>query len=199
MSATNNRALIESIQRAAGTYNKDIVSIIVCTVSDNSNADTDFTIDCTPISGEADTSIPKVKLNAEANDGFLIVPSIGSTVMVANSTRNGYYVYMYSDIDKVSCVIDGSNSYTFDKNGFVFNSGAFGGMAKTGVIAAKLDVLEGEVNTLKAVIAAILNAGASAPLIPVLQGTLAAFFSGYNVVPLTPTTQIEISDNKIKH
>jgi hypothetical protein len=193
--ASNIRAIQDLIQKMAGTYNKDIVSLILCNV-DKVN---DFTIDCTPISGQATTPIPGVKLNSEANDGFMIVPKVGSTVLVATSSRNDYFTIMYSDIDKVVCVIDNSNSYEFSSSGFVWNGGNFGGMAKTGIISTKLDTLEAEINNLKAVIAAIITAGTSLPMVPVLQGTLAAFFSGYNIVPLIPTTQIEISDNKIKH
>ena len=102
MTATAPRTLQDAVQMLAGTYNKDIVSLILCTV-DKVN---DFTIDCTPISGEATTQIPGVKLNSEANDGFMIVPKEGSTVLVATSSRNDYFTVMYSDIDKVVCVID---------------------------------------------------------------------------------------------
>jgi hypothetical protein len=189
--------LIELIQQAAGTFNKDIVSLVVCTV--NSVDEDAFTCDCTPISGVAATQIPKVKLSAEANDGFSLIPKVDSTVVVANSTRNSYYVFMYSDIQKVKCYIDSSNYFEFDATSFRFNDGAHGGIAKTRVIELKLNALETQVNALKAVIAAILSAGSSSPGTSVTNGSLAAYFTGYNVTPITLTTQAELSNNKITH
>lgn len=100
-----------AIQRLAGTYLKDIIQIFLCNVDsvDKPNRQ----CDCTPIGGDANTSLPGVLLCAENNNGLVVFPSVGSTVIVALSTRNSAFVLMYSDIDEV-----------------VFMDGSFGGMVK---------------------------------------------------------------------
>lgn len=159
----------ELIQQLAGTFNKDFVQIIACTV-DSIDEDA-FTCECTAITGNADTKISSVKLNTEANDGFTIIPAIGSSVLVANSTRNGYYVFMYSDIDKVICVIDNNNSYTFSSQGFVWNDGTFGGLINIVAQTTKLNLLVSQLQAQLTLIATgITGAGGSyAP------GTLSTF------------------------
>lgn len=100
----SKRNIVTAIEKLSGTFQQDTLSMVICTVDAvNENA---FTCDCTPIGGDATTSIPGVNLNAEANDGFLIVPSIGSTIVVATSKRNNFYVFMFSDISKVRILCD---------------------------------------------------------------------------------------------
>ncbi len=108
---SDKKDIEKSIQKLAGTYLRDIVSIVVCTVDsvDFDNRE----CDCTPISGDADTQIPGVLLCSENNNGLVVSPKVGSTVIVAQSTRNTAFVIMYSDIDKVQ-----------------FMDGTFGGMIK---------------------------------------------------------------------
>lgn len=193
--STENRKLRAAIQQLAGTFNKDLVDILACTVVSVDG----FTCDCTPISGDGGSMIPGVKLNAEKNDGFLIVPAVGSTVLVAHSTRNNYYVFMYSDIDKVICVIDNNNSYEFSSSGFVWNGGLLGGMAKTPVLKTKYNALEVIMNQLIGSINAIKAASISSPAVPVTNATLSAFFTAVTAALITLTTQTEIEDTKIKH
>ena len=187
----------ELIQKLAGTFNKDYVQLLACTV--NSVDQLAFTCECTAISGDATTDITTVQLNAESNDGLIVFPAVGSTVVVANSTRNGYYVWMYSDITGVSCVIDGNNSYQFDSNGFVFNGGLLGGMAKTAVVSSQLNNVETAVNQLKTAVIAINAAASGAPTTPVTNATLAGFLAGISVVLLSLTTQPLISDTNVQH
>lgn len=187
----------ELIQKLSGTFNKDFVQLMACTV--NSVDPLAFTCQCTAISGDSATDITAVQLNAEANDGLIVFPAVGSTVIVANSTRNGYYVFMYSDITGVSCVIDGNNSYNFDSNGFVFNGGALGGIGKTSVISSQLNNVETAINQLKAAVILINAAASSSPSTPVTNATLAGFLAGISVVLLSLTTQPLISDTKVQH
>lgn len=182
--------IVTAIQQAAGTFNRDIVSIVLCNV--DSISDDGFTCDCTPIGGNADTQIPEVKLNAEANDGFLITPTIDSTILVASSTRNNYYVLMYSDIQKVTCVIDNDNSFEFSSAGFIWNGGSLGGLTKTLELKAQLDKLNAQ---LQAVITSltswspVANDGGAA-----LKTYFATQIAGK---PAGSFTNIE--DTKIKH
>jgi hypothetical protein len=76
----------ESIQKIAGTYNKEVVNITICTVQAVNEAAR--TCDCVPTTGEGTTLIPGVLLSAEANDGILLLPTVGSTVIVAFNIEN---------------------------------------------------------------------------------------------------------------
>ena len=197
LSATDVRKIINSVQKMAGTFNRDLVDVLLCTV--DAISEDGFTCDCTPISGNAKTNIPAVKLNAEKNDGFLITPAIGSTILVGTSTRNNYYVLLYSDIQKITCIIDATNSYEFDSNGFVWNDGLLGGLVKINTLLAKINQLEAFENQVKAAVVAINAAAVSSPGVPVTNATLAAFLATILPTLVTPTTLLEIEDTKVKH
>ena len=94
-----DRQIEISIQKLAGTYLKDLISIQACTVDsvDLPNR----TCNCTPIGGDATTAMPDVQLCAENNNGLVVSPKVGSTVIVALSTRNNTFVLMFSDIDSM--------------------------------------------------------------------------------------------------
>ncbi len=108
---SRHKSIEVAIQRLAGTYLKDLIEIYACNVD---SVDGDNRVcDCTPIGGNAATQLPGVQLCAENNNGLVVFPKVGSTVIVALSTRNTAFVLMYSDIDKVQ-----------------FMDGTFGGMVK---------------------------------------------------------------------
>ncbi len=197
LSAAEFKIIRTSVQKMAGTHNRDLVDVLLCTV--DSISEDGFTCDCTPISGNATTSIPAVKLNAERNDGFLITPAVGSTILVGTSTRNNYYVLLYSDIQKVTCIIDSTNGYEFDSTGFVWNDGLLGGLVKVNDLLTKINQLEAFENQVKVAVAAIAAAGSGSPGTPVTNATLAAFFASVSPTPVVPTTLIEIEDTKVKH
>jgi hypothetical protein len=46
---------------------------------------------------------------------------------------------MYSDISKIVCIIDNSNSYTFDSTGFIWNDGLNGGLIKIDNLKTQYD------------------------------------------------------------
>lgn len=167
-----DREIEESIQKLAGTYQKDIVSLKLCTVTSVDKESR--TCECTPISGNADTTIPKVRLMAEANDGFLVLPKAGSTVMVALSSRGYAYVFMYSDIDEVNITIGEAGNYTsFDiKDGLQqFNDGSFGGMVKIVALTTKLNNLITQLTAQLGLIATGIAAGGGS----YTPGTLSTF------------------------
>lgn len=192
----NAAKLREVVQQLAGTYNKDFVGITLCEVTSTSNAETDGVIDCIPISGDSITDMPAVKLKAEANDGFMLIPSVGSTVLVASSTRNNYYVLMCSDIDKVVCTINDSNYFVFSSGGFIFNGGELDGMVKINDLVSKLNALETKVNNIMTTISTtfvpVPNDGGAA-----LKALFASLASG-TLSPLSQTTKSDLENPKIK-
>jgi len=137
--STESDEIKKCIKQLAGTFGLDVVDLIVATVTDNSIAETEWTVTCKPINDSATTEIKSVKLNAEKNDGFLIVPAIDSTVLVISSGINDYYILMYSDVEKIVCVIDNNNSYTFSSSGFVWNDGLNGGLIKIDNLKTQYD------------------------------------------------------------
>lgn len=170
--------LQDDIMKLAGTYLKDIVSIMPCNVD---SVDQDNRVcDCTPIGGDAATQIPSVQLCAENDDGFLVFPKIGSTVIVGLSTRNTAFVIMYSGVSNIQ-MLDGS----------------LGGLAVTGVLAAKYNILETFANQLITAVIAINSAASGSPAAPVTNATLAAFLATIIPTLKTLTTQAEIENNLI--
>lgn len=171
----SGRAIKDSIQQLAGTFNKDIVSIVACTV-DSVDQD-NRTCDCTPISGDAITDIPGVQLMAEVNDGILILPSVGSTVIVGLSTRNTAFVIMYSSVDTIT-----------------LRGGQYGGLTKTQELKTQIDKTNEVVNAILNILTGspINEPGNGAP--SALQAALSAALAGKMVGDFS-----NIENTKIKH
>lgn len=182
LTADERKAIEMAVQKLAGTFQKDIVSIFVCNVDSVNEAAR--TCDCTAISGDADTQIPGVQLMAEVNDGMLLIPAIDSTVIVALSTRNTAFVLMYSDLDKVKII-----TATLTQ----FNDGSFEGLVTVSSLTEKLNNLEDLVNDLISKYNTHIHTGV----------TTGAGSSGTTPQTepdsLTPTTQSEIENTRITH
>lgn len=197
--STESDEIRKCIKQLAGTFGLDVVDLIIATVTDNSIAENEWTVTCKPINDSATTEIKSVKLNVEKNDGFLIVPAINSTVLIISSGINDYYILMYSDVEKIVCVIDNNNSYKFSSSGFVWNDGLNGGLVKINALLTKLNQLEIFENTVIAAVTAINAAASGSPGTPVTNATLASFLATIVPTPITPTILTEIEDTKIKH
>jgi hypothetical protein len=91
--------LKDTIMLAAGTYNKENMSFLLCSVV-SVNVE-DRTCVVTQIQGESESNIEDVKISAEDGDGFILFPTIGSNVLVALSERGPAYVLMFSDVDSI--------------------------------------------------------------------------------------------------
>lgn len=190
----NDRLIEEAVQKLAGTYLKDLVQVFVCKV--DSVDKVKRTCDCTPIGGDAATSLPGVRLMVENNDGFLVIPSVGSSVVVALSTKGLAYIYQFSDIDEVLIYVEGTpNPTTFNlKQGLIqFNDGSFAGLVKVIELTQKLNNLENKVNDIITKYDTHTHAGVQT------GGGSTATPSAIVTGTLTPTTQSEIENTLIKH
>ena len=88
----SDRQVITAIQKIAGTFNEDKVTMIVGTVdSIQGNVCTCLVDDDMPLTG--------VQLQAAVCDGWLLVPAIGSTVVIFKSIQNDPFIGLYSDIE----------------------------------------------------------------------------------------------------
>lgn len=141
----------------------------VCTVSAVSLAD--LTCTCTPVNGDAD--LLDVRLISQSANGFLILPSVDSIVIVSSIDNRTYYVSMFSEVDEIQL-----NGDTYD------------GLVKVGDLVTKLNNLENKVNAIIAAYNAHIHVetGAStAPTVSLVVGTL------------TPTVQANIENTRVKH
>lgn len=168
-----SESLRQAIQRVAGTWNKDIVSIIIAQV--DSVNESDFTCDVTPIGGDATTSIPSVLLSAESEDGVSYIPEIGSTVIVAMSTRNTAFIIMYSSLSKIR-----------------FLDGSFDGLVKIQDLVDRLNNLENAFNQHLILYNAHTHGG-------VTSGMSATGATTPDTQILTQTTKQMIENTKITH
>lgn len=144
MGGSLNDQLKQAIQQLAGTFNKDGVQVIQCTV-DSVNEDA-FECDVTAIGGVANTEIPSVSLSAEGNDGFNLIPEVGSTVLVTITDRGIAYVSMFSDITKVIAIVN-ETKLVIEDGKITFNDGDFGGLIKIEDQTTKLNELVAELQT----------------------------------------------------
>lgn len=169
-----NRQIKEGIQRLAGTWGKDYVSIIEAEVI--SVDETTRTAIVKPLSGDYNTNIT-VNLLANPNDGFILIPSIESTVIVAMTNKNDYFVVQFSDIDKVRITI-GQFEILMTENELLLGDGSFDGLVKVGDLVTRLNNLENRVNAITT-----WSATVTPPL---------------SLAPLSLTTQSQIENTKIK-
>lgn len=185
-----NDTLKQAIQQLAGTHLKDNVHIIECNV-DSVDEDA-FECDVTTIGGNGELSIPGVKLAAEDNDGFTLIPAIDSTVYVTMTDNGLVYVSMFSDVSKVVAIIN-KTKLIIEDGKITMNDGSFEGLVKVKKLTDKINALENQINTILQILAAT-----TIPLAPSGSYPFASLYA--SVLPITPiTTQAEIENDKIKH
>lgn len=174
------RNIYECIRKAAGLNGMKAVEFGSATVKTVDEAERTCTAEI--VYGTAALTV-EAALSPENNDGFILVPAVDSTVHLYIMPDNTCYVSSFSDIDKVICVIDGSNAFIFDKNGFVWNDGINGGLIKITNLTADINTLVANINTNYAAIAASISA-LSGLFVPVLA---------------TPFVKTSYENTKIKH
>lgn len=144
----------------------------VCTVSEVSLAD--LTCICVPVNGDA--TLVDVRLISTSANGFLIVPSVDSTVIVSSIDNRTYYVSMFSEVDEIQL-----NGDTYD------------GLVKVNDLVTKLNNLESKVNSLITAMNTHVHTGV----------TTGAGSSAVGTVPivgsLTPTVKADLENTTVLH
>lgn len=125
----SNRAIIEAIRGITGTGLSDKVGMVPATVESVNEARR--TVTARAIGGGAVTGIIDVQLMAEVDDGVLIIPRVGSTIIVGYSTYTRPYVALFSDVEKV-----------------VLLGGEHGGLVRIADLVDRLNKIEEKVNDL---------------------------------------------------
>ena len=136
---------------------------IICEVTSVSGT----TCNCSPVDDSAD--IEGVRLQTQASSGILLVPAVGSKVVVQMVNDVEGVVIMYSAVDSIR-MLDGS----------------FGGLIKIDGLVSKLNNVENKVNDLITYLLSVTSGG----------NPLSPLFSGGS---LTPTNVSEIENEKITH
>lgn len=138
----------------------------VCTVdSVDMSANTCY---CIPINDDAD--MQEVRLIAQQSNGFLLIPKVGSVVVVSMLSDSSFFVSMFSDIDEIN--LNGKN---------------FDGLVKIGPLVNKVNAIENLVNS-------ILNTlkTTTIPLAPSGTYPFAPLYASLNdIAPLTQKSDLE--------
>jgi hypothetical protein len=142
----------------------------VCTV--DSVDLVNLTCYCIPINDDAD--ITEVRLMANIDNGFLLIPEVNSIVVVSFLSDSSAYVSLVSKVSEIQ--LNGTN---------------YDGLVKVQELTDKLNNLENKLNDL-------ITACSSQVVTLAPSGTfpLDSFFT--SVTPLIPTQQIEIENQKVK-
>lgn len=204
---SGTRDIIESIQKLSGSQLSDNVKLFAATVESVDLSTRSCVV--TTISSQGSITIEGVQLMAAIDDGVLIVPVIGSTVLVVYSTFNKPFIAMFSEVDTITMTA-GTNNATMqiDATGLLmeinqtkltmtdgltkFNDGQLGGMVKVLELVAKLNNLEDLVNDL------ISKYNAHTHLLTLSTGTgTAAATLTQETGTLTPTVRADIENDKI--
>ena len=173
----DNRNIKEGIQRLAGVWGKDYTTSFyaeIITADEQSRV-----VTAKPLSGNI-SSIISANLMSEPNDGFILIPEIGSTVIITGSEKTNYFVNLFSDISKIKMTI-GNFEVIITENEMLLGDGSYKGLVKVSDLVTKLNNIEGKINDI------ILWGASVTPPIPP------------TILPLTPTSVTEIENNKIKH
>lgn len=163
----SDRDIREAVQWLAGTKLNDSIYCLEATVIsvDEGNR----VCECDIIAGKAAYRLTDVRLMATVDDGILIIPEIGSNVIVIKSDYIAPFVVQYSGVDKV-----------------ILRGGDLGGLVKVMSNVERLNLIENKVNVLLAAYNSHVHAANNTPTVSTVTGTL------------TPTQKTDLENENIK-
>lgn len=140
---------------------------------------------CTPMGGSTSSDLTNVQLMAEVDDGILLVPVIGSTVIVCHAERNVPYIALFSELQKI---------FLITVDGIQLQGGEFGGLIKIEDLVTKLNNLEQAFNDL------VTKFNEHTHILTLTSGTgTAAPTVTQETTVLTETTREDIENDSITH
>lgn len=187
-----NRDIFYAINEMVRQYNSnEQIYSLSCKV--DSVDETERTCVCIPIENMTDDDPMKlieVKLNATINstNGILIIPKIGSYVILSFINKGDGFISMFSEIEKI----------TIECNNIIYNNGSNNGLVNVNPAKTAWTTLQTEIDTLKAGIAASLTTMGLA-LVSVDGGTTTAQAAVVAALPLPRIDLSLIEDKKFKH
>jgi hypothetical protein len=167
----DNNSIKDSIRQLVKT--DDVLYSVLCTVK---SVDTTNNIcDCEPINGDAD--LLEVRLMAQNETGFLIIPKVDSVVVVTMINKYTGYVAMFSEIEKI--YLNGDN---------------YDGLVKIGDLVEKLNNLEDLVNDLVTKYNSHTH-----PYVNVSTPAVTSPTTSLETTVLVPTQQSELENTTVVH
>lgn len=163
---SSTRDLIDAIRNLVA---KDALVSVACTVS-NVNT-TDYTCDCSPVDGSAD--FKGVLLNADAKNGFVLVPKNDSVVVITMTSNVNAFVSMVSEVDTI-----------------LMKGDAFGGLIKIDDLKTQYDA---NVTAIKAACVAAFTALSG------LDGSASLNAFNAAAVAIQNLNKTTLENTKIKH
>lgn len=167
--------LAQVIQQLSGTHLKNDVSYMEAEVVSVDLSTRSCVVQS--VSGNDAVNIENVSLMAAVDDGFLLVPAVGSIVFIAHSTYEKPFICLFSEIEKV-IIVTGGISIEVDSNGVVFNDGSLGGMVKVESIVQRLNLIESKVNSIITAYNAHTHPSNGSPTASIIAGTLSSTSRG---------------------
>lgn len=138
-----DRKISEAVQTLAGVTNFDNVKLVKCEVvlvDENKR-----TCNVTTSGGVVDFDINDVSLMASIDDGLLVIPTVGSDVIVCYNSKNVKYICQFSEINKVLIII-GDTTVEVKDGSIKFNDGSFDGLVKISDLTKKLNDMVTKIN-----------------------------------------------------
>lgn len=112
----SNAAIRRAIETLAGVKGDDKVAMVAAEVISVDEAARTCNVEV--ITGIGQTEIENVQLMASIDDGLLLIPAIGSTIIVSYSAYNQPFVSLFSELSKVLLVAGENNaSIQIDESG----------------------------------------------------------------------------------
>lgn len=167
---SSNRTIKDAIRQLAKT--DGVHYSVLCTVKD---VDTTNNIcDCEPLDGGAD--LLEVRLMAQNETGFLIVPKVDSVVVVTMLNKYTGYVAMFSEVEEIR--LNGDN---------------YKGLVKVDDLVDKINGLENLVNNILTTLKTT-----TIPLAPSGTYPFAPLYASLNnITPITTVSDLE--NTTVKH
>lgn len=184
----SNRTIQQAIRTLAGVSD-DQVQLLTCEVLSVDEGARTCTV--TTTSGRDTIEIENVRLMSTIDDGVLLVPTVGSTVLVSYSTYNQPFVSLFSSLDKVLFIV-GDSSVEVTSGEIKMNDGSDGGLVKVIELTEKLNNLENKLNDLITLYNAHVHTSASA-------GSPTSTTPSIVAGTLTPTVRTEIENQLVNH
>lgn len=204
---SGNATIRTAIETLAGVKGNDKVTLVAAEVVSVDEAARTCKVNA--ITGVGQTEIDNVQLMASIDDGLLLIPAIGSTIIVSYSSYNQPFVSLFSELAKIVLVAGEENaSIQIDASGVLleiadtkllisdgltqFNEGSLGGLVKVIELTQKLNNLESKVND----IISKFNSHTHILTLSTGTGTAAATANPVSGT-LTPTNRADIENTKI--
>ena len=142
--ASENEKIIGSLRRLMYQDTKSnfyLVDVISVDINEN-------TCDGTTMLADGNVSIQGIHLSTQNNDGLILIPALGSTVLVLRNTQNNEY-YMICSEDLSDIYIHTSNNVNLSSsNTVVLQNTNHGGLVKITELVDKLNNIEKAYNNL---------------------------------------------------